>query len=254
MVYIVLDTNIWIYIAEGEHPDITTFILDKVKNSEIIILSNEVILSEWNRHREKALEKGKTKVNNSFNGTVGSFKSLKSKLDQKEKEQVDILSEKYRSFLATDLKEVEERVSRIDQILNGFCINTDVTPDMKIFASERAIEKKAPFHNSKNNMADCLILLSTLKYIQEDEFGKHIKNAIFVSNNIADFSEDGKPDELHPDIKLLVDPYLLKFTRNSGEVLKLTEEYVQGINDFLQFIDDKIIEQLEYEAEIMRGK
>lgn len=254
MVYLVLDTNIWIYIAEGEHPDITTFILEKVKKSEIILLSNEVILTEWNRHREKALEKGKTKVNTSFTGTVGSFKSLKSKLDQTEKEQVDKLSEKYRSFLAADLKEVEERVRRIDQILNGFCVNTDVTPEMKTFASERAVEKKAPFHNSKNNMADCLILLSTLKYIREDEFGKHTENAIFVSNNISDFSEDGKPNELHPDIKLLVDPYHLNFTRNAGEVLKLTDEYVQGINDFLHYIDDKIIERLEWEAEIMRGK
>ena len=254
MVYLVLDTNIWIYIAEGEHPDITTFILDKVKKSEIILLSNEVIFSEWNRHREKALEKGKSKVNSCFNGTVGSFKSLKSKLDQTERKQVDLLSEKYRSFLAADLNEVEERVRRIDQLLNGFCVNTDVTPDMKIVASERAVEKKAPFHNSKNNMADCLILLSTLKYIREDEFGKHTENAIFVSNNIADFSEDGKPDELHPDIKSLVDPYHLKFTRNAGEVLKLTDEYVQGINDFLQYIDDKIIEQLEWQAEIMRGK
>ena len=254
MVYIVLDTNIWIYIAEGEHPDITTFILDKIKKSEILLLSNEVILAEWNRHRTKALEKGKEKVTNSSNGTVVFFKSLKSKLDEAEREQVDKLSAKYRSYLISDLNEVEERVKRIDLILNGFCINTDVTNEIKVFASERAVEKKAPFHNSKNNMADCLILLSTLKYIREDEFGKHTENAIFVSNNIADFSEEGKPSELHPDIKLLIEPYHLKFYRNAGEVLKLTDEYVQGINEFLQYVDDRIIEQLEWEAEIMRGK
>ena len=257
MLYLVLDTNIWVYIAEGEHPDITPFVIEKIQRGEIYLLSNEVLLTEWNRNKNKAVERGKLKVSNSSKGTVGSFKTLKSKLTPEEKEQVDEICKKYSSFLENDLKEVDKRVERIDQILNGFCINTEVTEEMWVSASKRAVEKKAPFHNGKNNMADCLILLSTLNYIQEDEAGKYIENAIFVSNNITDFSESTVGDaanNLHPDIITLINPFHLKFTRNAGEVLSLADEYINGIHDFLQEIDAKIIEQLEWEAEIMRGK
>lgn len=63
-----------------------------------------------------------------------------------------------------------------------------------------------------------------------------------------------KANEWHPDIKKLIEPHSLKYARNAGEVLHLSNEFVDGINEFLQYVEDRIIDQLEWEAEIRRGK
>ncbi len=257
MVYLVLDTNIWIYIAEGEHPDITKELIDKIQKGELHLLSNNIILDEWIRHKEKSIEKGKQKVINSYSGTVGSFKNLKSKLSESEKIQVDTIASQYVSNKPNDLLEVEERARRIDQLLSVYCFELEITEEMKNQTVTMALEKKAPFHNGNNSVADCLILLSALKYIKEDETGKYTKNAIFVTNNTADFSEErkgAKANNWHPDIQKLIQPYNLEFSRNAGEVLRLSSEFITEINDFLEYVEDQIIHQLEMEAEIRKGK
>lgn len=142
MVYLVLDTNIWIYIAEGEHPDITKELISKIQKGDLHLLSNKIILDEWNRHRSKAIEKGKQKVVNSYQGTVGSFKKLKSKLSEGEKSQVDTLASKFASNQNADILEVDERAKRIDQLLTGFCFDLEVTQEMKLQAISMALEKK----------------------------------------------------------------------------------------------------------------
>lgn len=45
MIYLIFDTNIWIYLAEGQHPYVLNGILEKVKSGEIKILINEEIVS-----------------------------------------------------------------------------------------------------------------------------------------------------------------------------------------------------------------
>jgi predicted nucleic acid-binding protein len=257
MLHLILDTNIWIYIAEGEHPDITEFIIQKIYSNEIDILSNDVIIQEWERHKERSRDNAINRVQSQFNGTIGSSKFLRKCLPEDDKRVYDDLIAKFKLSESEALAQVDTRISRIDDIVKNRSTKTEINDQIKIEVISLALEKKAPFHNKKNNTADAIILLSTLKFLTDDQMGLETPNAIFVTNNIEDFSEGNQGESanrLHPDILELKGKYHLTFKRNAGEVLALAPKYIEEINRFWEYLDDRIIQEMEWQAEIMRGK
>ena len=117
MLYIALDTNIWIYIAEGEHPDITEFIIEKIQANQIEIVTDEVIITEWNRHKEKARERGIKRVKEQITGSLGSTKSIRKSLNELDRQSYDGLVQKFRDT-ETDLNGlgVEQNIHKTEEL------------------------------------------------------------------------------------------------------------------------------------------
>ncbi len=51
MVTLILDTNIWIYLAKGEHPLVFEKLLEKHRNKEIEFLVSSIQIDEWKRNK-----------------------------------------------------------------------------------------------------------------------------------------------------------------------------------------------------------
>src|SRR5262249_48771400 len=130
------------------------------------------------------------------------------------------------------LEAAENRFALIEDILENKSKIAVVSNDDKIEIATWAIEKRAPFHRNNNSYADALILLSAVKYIEENS--QHtspykgeakkiiVPDSIFVSYNSDDFSKDTKgPDKdvIHPDLEALLNSVYMKFERNIGRVL-----------------------------------
>ena len=63
MNYLILDTNIWIYLANGHyaqnaqhseqtHSTLLSRLTEKLKNEEIRVVVNDIIVQEWDRNKE----------------------------------------------------------------------------------------------------------------------------------------------------------------------------------------------------------
>ncbi len=75
-------------------------------------------------------------------------------------------------------------------------MSCDTNEEATLRASNRALQKKAPFHNGRNNFADALILEL---YGQMVESGKG--RCAFVTHNVKDFSAINADQRVpHPDI------------------------------------------------------
>ena len=80
----------------------------------------------------------------------------------------------------------------------------NINDDIKLRAMQRAIDKKAPFHLSKNSMGDSIIIESYNQYkIQNiaQDF-----NLIFITHNVNDFSlKNGNQKIPHEDLADIFD-------------------------------------------------
>jgi hypothetical protein len=88
-----------------------------------------------------------------------------------------------------------QAIARIEKIF-GKAISYATNAEATLRASDRALQKKAPFHNGRNNFADALIL---------ELYGQLVQNGkgrcVFVTHNVKDFSATNADQRLpHPDI------------------------------------------------------
>ena len=75
MHYLTLDTNTWIYLANGTEPvRLLSFIKQEVNKGNITILLPDIIVKEWNKNKDKAVKQGGLKhfkdVNEAFEKTT----------------------------------------------------------------------------------------------------------------------------------------------------------------------------------------
>lgn len=94
----------------------------------------------------------------------------------------------------------------------------EVTDAMKLRASDRATQKKAPFHRDKNSFNDALIIETYAEYIKEHD--KPRDRFAFVTHNIRDFSDPAGNHKLpHPDFADLFSKRKSRYCINIGDAL-----------------------------------
>jgi predicted nucleic acid-binding protein len=208
MHYITLDTNTWIYLANGTEPArLLSYINSEVDNGNLTILLPEYIIQEWQNHKQKTVWNGSIKHFEEINKSLDTIQRLLSNEEKKdaisfllaEEEEKPHLKDIIISFKKKQ-KQIEEAVinniSLIDTLFKSKSIIIPANEKVYVKCGKFALDKKAPF-KFKNSFADALILFSLLDYIKEHS----IENTLFISYNTSDFCEqkDGKK-ALHPDL------------------------------------------------------
>lgn len=184
MIRIFFDTNIWIgFIAQGLPNGILDEIEDKIGSSEIEVFTNEIIVDEWNRNKEKTLSRAKNSVAGPFNNTKKAFELFQ---DIGEGEKFGTLIKEFLSSKEELIEAAEKQVKDTERLLLN-CEKKPITDEMSLQASNWALDNHSPFDKNKNSMADALILLSSLNCSKEKSIG--VTDSIFVSNNHKDFSK-----------------------------------------------------------------
>jgi hypothetical protein len=216
--HIILDTDIWVFLAQDTYPGALPQLESLVATGKLTILVPEQVKNEWNNGKTEIV---RSHYINNIKGALTNSKKLKDYLNDVEKEVLSELIEnvdRKKDEYAVD--KANEYVSRVEELIRKgtICPTTD---DNKIKATEMGLAKKAPFHK-KNSFGDALIVLSTVEYLRQNE----IKNAYFITGNKTDFGKTGNENELHPDLKELFDLAELEYSINVKEVFRLIDEMI----------------------------
>jgi hypothetical protein len=258
MVYIILDTNIWLYLANGQnlgnditnvgvhHFELLSELIDKQDDGYIKIIVNEIIVEEWTRNKVNA---------------EGLIIKLKNKIEQVGKNESDynqFINNEDKLILNAGLNKVKEglellvaenikHIDNVELFLKNACQSTSISEKAKLAACELSLRKNAPFHNNKNNMADAVILLSGIDYLKR-VLEKDDK-AYFVSNNTKDFCEAQSKNKFHPDIIDLVKPTDLNFTNNLNEVITVSREVQNELETIEYLQSDYYLSTLQFDCQ-----
>lgn len=249
MHYITLDTNTWIYLANGTEPvRLLNYIDKEVDKGNITVLLPRIVIDEWENHKDKTVRQGSMK----------HFKEIKTALDKILKLLGDKGEKEIISFLIDEKDEkdyfkdfIENFEKRKKEIENAVTDNIKLIDDLfknkstiieikdKIYkkSGQFALQKKAPF-KLKNSFADALILFSFLEYVESNS----IEGSIFISYNTDDFCEKkmGKKS-LHPDLENEFIQAKSKYYKIVGEALNTIEK------DIVSKEELALIEELQNE-------
>ncbi|MNL42241.1 hypothetical protein D3C87_1646840 [compost metagenome] len=161
-----------------------------------------------------------------------------------EKQALTSIVNKYKNIESEQEKAAEEYLLRIEKLLKSAKVYT-ISDKIKIEMADRAVAKEAPFHNSKNNMADALLYFGALEYVR---INSDIANDLFfVTENYKEFSDPNNPNKLHPQ---LAKPNV-HFYNNVAHALKMRKELVDEMDEYHDY---QLSSWIEMRAEIARGK
>lgn len=195
MLKLLCDTCVWMDVAKDPQQQVLLTAVDELlKAGELIILLPSIVRDEFQRNKGKITEHN----SKSLSSVLKRVKEIVSNFgDEGEKdaalEQLHKVSQKLPRLgdaAAGSVRMVESLFSRAQVI--------EVENDIKLRAAERAIQNKAPFHRSKNSIADAIIIETFADCTKgEDSVGHRFA---FVTHNIKDFSDpDGDDNNPHPD-------------------------------------------------------
>jgi len=245
MHYITLDTNTWIYLANGTEPvKLLHYLNSEVEKGNIKILLPLQVVTEWENNKEKNVKQGSLKhfgeIKEALDrllkllGEKGEKDILKFLLDEKDdNDYFEDFVDKFNLKKKEIEDAVTENIKLIDKLFSQQAIIINADESIYKKCGEYALQKKAPF-KLKNSFADALIIFSLLEYLKKEK----IENAIFVTYNTDDFCEkrDGKKT-LHPDLKKEFNDVKCLFYKIVGEALKTIKEDIISKEE-LEYIEE----------------
>jgi hypothetical protein len=134
-----------------------------------------------------------------------------------------------------------ERVEKLLKKSTKYSINNE----LKLEMANRALDKKAPFHNSKNNMADALIYFGGVEYVVENN--QIATDLLFVTNNHNEFGNPVDLKKLHPDLE----KFNVHYFNNLAEALEMRKEIIDEMDEYNE---SKFGDWVDLQVDIARGK
>ena len=240
MAKLILDTCSWLDIAKPRFREIFDELKEQVLDGITVLLTSDIIIQEWDRNRDKILKETIESIRThaksalkmaellDFNSTT-ILKNLIGKYKTVEKDQ-EFIAEKY--------------ISKVEYLLKHSTIYK-ISDSLKIQMADRAVSKKAPFHNSKNNMADALLFFGAIEYVEKE--AQIATDLFFVTSNHNEFCDPTDHNKLHPDLV----KRNVHFYSNLAHALKMRKELVDELDESHEH---QLWDWIETQAEIRRGK
>lgn len=256
MIYLLCDTNIWIYLANSKDPysqkqneghtqklynDINTL----VQNNKIKVLTSPIILNEWERNQEQAKLLIKNYEDRKKSHLDG-FERIISETNSSESPEIIKVKADFEEKIKTKIDSNKKHIQSINNLLRE-AISVPLNIETKAFITDWAIEKKAPFiGDKKNSTADAAIFFSMLEYAKSLPVTDSI---VFVSSNKGDFSDPKDDNRIHPDLIEFVNEANIKYFKSLPLALKYIDETIQFTEEQIKEIDEEIddyFNDLEY--------
>jgi PIN domain len=233
MHYLLLDTNTWIYLANGTEPvRLLTFIKEEVDAGNIRVLLPDIIINEWDRNKESTVKVGTLKY---FNEATESLERISKLLGDKgernvfsflldepdEKDYFKDVYDKLRSKREEIEEAIHENIKLIDELFaHVSTIVIQTKQEVMVKAGETALKKEPPFLK-KNSFADAVIFFSFIDYVKANA----MEGAFFITYNTDDFCEkkEGKKT-LHKNMAAYIEDVKAGFYTIVGEALNTIKE------------------------------
>lgn len=240
---IVLDTNTWLYLCNGfdqqsnshsdsgHHFELLAELRKKQNAGEICILVNDVIIQEWERNRDET-NRLIQRLQHKIMEVDKRFEADKKYMIPDDVIAQEQINNRTKANFQNEINRNERHITDVEKFLKTNCKKIPITDTVKLKVWDLAINKMAPFHRNKNNIADATILLSAIEYVTSED--NENVNSFFISNNVEDFCENKPSDEFHPDIDNLIQINSLVFQRRLDVGLKVSEEIQRELDEFYQ--------------------
>jgi len=229
MTKLLIDTCVWLDLAKTSKGEETLNLLSEfVEQGEVSLILPQIIFFEFERNKERiVLDAGKS--------LSSHFRKVKEMVTEhaKTESRTNILSEldDIDKKIPTLSENAIQSISKIETLFKNAEI-LDITDSIKLRAAQRAIDKKAPFHLSKNSMGDSIIIECYNEYKEQNSSQDF--NISFVTHNINDFSiKNGNQKLPHKDLNEIFDSPKSQYFINLAEVLYL--------------INPDLVEEFDYE-------
>lgn len=252
---VALDTNIWIYLAvEPKLEPVFNTLKEQITNRTATIIANDIIRSEWTRNKDNTIAnaiKNYKRLWVAINNIADSFTSPDKEAF---KEYI-----KKAKLLTLNEETAKNKVDDVEQLLfQSVC--TSATDEQKLHIANLAINNKPPFHHSKNNFNDALIIRNLCQYVSEnisvpkDTLPGPGNHFIYLSNNPKDFI-DPDTEQVFPDILAGIDlNFELVNMKSLPSALHLSKELSDEYDAWLDYAESCILDQMYREWEISIGK
>jgi PIN domain len=196
MLYVLADTDVWLDLAKDlKGQKVIAAIRELHHETRLTLLVSQLLLDEFKRNRSRV----EADLTRSMSETVRLVRKEIVQHGQDDREaalaEPDNLTQGIpllKQSAARNFDEVQE------MLVNGRWLTS--TPEHLETAAEWGLEKRAPFHQNRNSVADALHLLVYASAI-DDPPGGPDDRFCFVTKNVKDFSAVGQDQRLpHPDI------------------------------------------------------
>ncbi|UPT68883.1 MAG: PIN domain-containing protein [Sphingobacteriales bacterium JAD_PAG50586_3] len=229
MVKVLIDTCVWLDIAKTSKGEkILDLLQEFIKRNEVSLILPEIIIDEFDRNKERVItEAGKS--------LSSHFKKVKEMVvehaDKQLKESILVQLENIDKKIPTLGENAFNSIQRIDDMIKAAEIIT-ISNDIKLRATQRAIDKKAPFHLAKNSIGDAIIIEAYNEYKIQNAAQEF--NLIFVTYNTSDFSlRNGNQKYPHKDLSDIF---------NSSK-----SQYFISLPEALNSINPDLMEEIDFE-------
>ena len=192
MFKILIDTCVWLDLAKDPNQQPLLDILEElIDEKKVSLIVPRTIVTEFHRNKDRIIKESGQSLSGTFKRVkeaVGKFSDPKKR--KKILEHLDDIDHKI-PLLG---EAATESVTRITKLLSKSTI-IEATPDIKLKAAQRAIDKKAPFHRQRNSIEDAIIIETYISILKDKS------RFIFITHNVKDFSvSQGDVNLPHPDI------------------------------------------------------
>ncbi|UII32154.1 PIN domain-containing protein [Fulvivirga ulvae] len=261
MRFIFLDTNNWIHLSNGFnilsnkydelHLKVFDIIERRTSDGSIVFLINDIVLEEWKRNKT-TVESQIKNIRDKYNSYRKTLKAIKGFI-QDEPKEFSMLESLLKKAYEEKLKKHKNHIKKVEKFLLEQTIKIPISDKCKIEATDLALLKKAPFiGDKKNSMADAVILLSSIEFINENH--KHplpeevngkdyfFPESFFVSSNKGDFSSPEQKEVIHPDLEPFLNKTNTEFYFTLRQLVDSLEERFLSDDEarFLEHIDERL--------------
>jgi hypothetical protein len=187
----------------------------------------DIISSEYDKNKNEVAKKTRTRLSQEFK----LVRNVVNEFGGEDKEKAIEVLDEVNSRLPMLSEANHATIHRVEKLI-GAALNIEVSNQAKIAAAQRGIEKRAPFHLSKNSMADAVIIEQFHEFIKKHR--SENDDFVFVTHNHNDFSskDHRKP---HDD---LADIFIYNNTH-----------YYNNVRSAINFLDNDLLEGIEFEQD-----
>jgi len=235
MFKMLIDTCVWLDLAK-DHTQLPLLetIEELVRQEELILLLPRTILTEFARNKARVIEESNRSLGSNLRRVRDAINQLgdpsgKAAVVQ----QINELDHRLPTLTDTAARTVE----RIEALFAATTV-MDITPEVQLRASQRAIDGQAPFHRQKNSMNDAVLIESYAEAVSSIR-ARGVRYA-FVTHNVKDFSLiTGNHKIPHPDIAPLFSKLRsLYFIQLRDALQRVSPEMLIEITDESQWVEE----------------
>lgn len=229
MVKLLIDTCVWLDIAKtSKGEEILNLLSEFIEQNEVELILPEIIISEFERNKERIISDAGKSLSSHFKKVKAMVaEHAKNESKQEILNQLDDIDKK----IPTLGENAFQTISHIEDILKIAEI-INITDDIKLRATQRAIDKKAPFHLSKNSIGDSIIIECYNEYKTQNAAQEF--SLMFITHNVNDFSvKNGNQKNPHEDLKDIFD--------------SPKSQYFISLPEALNSINPDLVEEVQYE-------